>query len=230
MKASELESRILYRDALILIIDKPPGIAVHAGPRGGENLEQKLDVLRFGLPKAPRLVHRLDRDTSGCLVLGRHPKALRKAGKLFAEGRVDKTYWAIVEGAPPADSGTVDLPLAKKTPKHGWKMVVADDGQKAVTDYRVMGKSGGRTWLELKPHTGRTHQIRVHCQSLGCPVVGDPIYGKGGLNDPLMLQSHAIALPLYPSRPPVAVEAPPPPHMVGLLKACGWTPKPKTPA
>lgn len=224
MKASELESRILYRDALILIIDKPPGIPVHAGPRGGENLEQKLDVLRFGLPKAPRLVHRLDRDTSGCLVLGRHPKALRKAGKLFADGRVDKTYWAIVEGAPPADTGIVDRPLAKKTPKHGWKMVVSEDGQKAVTEYRVMGKAGGRTWLELKPHTGRTHQIRVHCQSLGCPVVGDPLYGTGGPNDPLMLQSHAIALPLYPSRAPVAVEAPPPPHMVDLLKACGWTP------
>jgi tRNA pseudouridine32 synthase/23S rRNA pseudouridine746 synthase/23S rRNA pseudouridine1911/1915/1917 synthase len=222
MTPDEIQARILYRDALIIIIDKPAGVPVHRGPKGGPNLEDDFDALRFGLPRPPGLIHRLDRDTSGCLVLGRHPKALRKGGALFAGGRVDKTYWAIVDGAPPAAQGVVDLALKKETPKHGWKMVVDADGQTAVTAYRVMGSANNKSWLELKPRTGRTHQIRVHCASLGCPVMGDAIYGKGGAAQTLMLQAHAISLPLYNNRPPVAVSAPPPAHMVDVLKACGW--------
>src|SRR5271166_6597175 len=98
-----LADRVLYRDGLILVIDKPAGIAVHPGPGGGPNLESGFDALRFGLPRPPALAHRLDRDTSGCLVLGRHPKALRRLGVLFADGMVVKIYWAIVDGHPPND-------------------------------------------------------------------------------------------------------------------------------
>ncbi|MBL8643013.1 MAG: RNA pseudouridine synthase [Rhodospirillaceae bacterium] len=225
MTPDEIQARILYRDALIIIINKPAGLPVHAGPKGGPNLEHYLGALKFGLPRPPALAHRLDRDTSGCLILGRHPKALRKAGILFQNGKVEKTYWAVVEGSPPAAEGRVAMSLKKETLKKGWKMIIAKDGQEALTDYKVMGRSENRTWLELKPHTGRTHQIRVHCQYLGCPIVGDPIYGvkqKSGVDEPLMLHARAIALPLYPNRPPVSVTAPPPPHMAEALKACGW--------
>ena len=112
---AELNARLLYRDALMLVIDKPAGIAVHRGPNGGENLGDYLPALRFGLPRAPALAHRLDRDTSGCLVLGRHHKALEKLGLLFKQGKIAKTYWAIVEGAPSQDEDLIDLPLGRPT-------------------------------------------------------------------------------------------------------------------
>jgi RluA family pseudouridine synthase len=220
MTPDDLLARLLYRDGLVLILDKPAGLPVHAGPRGGENLEQYFPALRFGLPHPPALAHRLDRDTSGCLVLGRHRKALSKLGRLFQSGRVDKTYWAVAVGAPAEDSGRIELPLAKLTPKSGWKMVVdRDNGQVAVTDYRVRGRSDGLSWIELNPRTGRTHQIRVHLAALGCPVVGDPVYGTGG--KPLHLHSRAVSLPLYPARAPIGAEAPVPPHMKAALAACG---------
>ncbi len=100
MTPEEMVSRLLYRDGLMLVIDKPAGFAVHRGPKGGESLEDYFDALRFGLPRSPALAHRLDRDTSGCLVLGRHRKALAQLGKLFKNGAIGKTYWAVVEGAP----------------------------------------------------------------------------------------------------------------------------------
>jgi tRNA pseudouridine32 synthase/23S rRNA pseudouridine746 synthase/23S rRNA pseudouridine1911/1915/1917 synthase len=212
---------VLYKDALMLVVDKPAGIPVHAGPGGGPNLEQVFGALRFGLQRSPSLAHRLDRDTSGCLVLGRHPKALRKLGRLFSEGRVEKVYWAVVEGAPPTPEGLVDLPLRKETRGAGWKMVPGDGGQSAATGYRTLGAAGGLTWLELRPKTGRTHQIRVHCASLGCPVLGDAAYG-GTRVAPLHLHSRAVVVPLYPSRDPIRVEAPPPAHMLGALRACGY--------
>jgi tRNA pseudouridine32 synthase/23S rRNA pseudouridine746 synthase/23S rRNA pseudouridine1911/1915/1917 synthase len=222
-----LLNRLLYRDGLILIIDKPAGLPVHAGPGGGANVEQYLDALRFGLPALPALAHRLDRDTSGCLVLGRHRKALRKLGLLFSSGQVDKTYWAIVEGTPKESSGTIDMPLKKLTLQKGWRMVVAADGQPSITDYRVMGSNGQISWLELKPRTGRTHQIRVHCTEIGCPLIGDPAYGpqtqrNRAENIPLHLLARSIRLPLYPNREPVHAEAPPPPHMLAALRQCGY--------
>ena len=113
MTPDEMVSRLLYRDGLMLVIDKPAGFAVHRGPKGGESLEDYFDALRFGLPRAPALAHRLDRDTSGCLVLGRHRKALASLGKLFKNGAIAKTYWAVVEGAPEADEGVIDLPLGR---------------------------------------------------------------------------------------------------------------------
>lgn len=224
LTADELQARLLYRDGLILVIDKPAGLPVHAGPGGGPNLEALFDALRFGLPAPPALGHRLDRDTSGCLVLGRHRKALSKLGRLFSSGAVEKTYWAVVEGAPPEPQGRVEFALRKLTRKSGWQMVVDPDGQASITDYRVLGQAGGRTWLECKPRTGRTHQIRVHCAALGCPVAGDPLYGKPGAPaGPLMLHARAIRLPLQATKPPIEVTAPVPPHMRTALAACGFT-------
>jgi tRNA pseudouridine32 synthase/23S rRNA pseudouridine746 synthase/23S rRNA pseudouridine1911/1915/1917 synthase len=215
--AAALLDRVLYRDGLMLVIDKPAGIKVHATAGGGAALDAAFDALRFGLPRAPALAHRLDRDTSGCLVLGRHPKALRRLGRLFAEGRVDKTYWAVVEGAPPDESGRIEAALSNR----GGVMQVDRGGQAAVTDYRVLGRSGGLAWLELKPLTGRMHQLRVHCASLGCPILGDAIYG-GGAARPMHLHARAIAIPLYPKRPAVEVTAPVPAHMRAALEACGF--------
>lgn len=227
MTPDQLLARLLYRDGLMLIIDKPAGLPVHAGPRGGVNLEQYLDGLRFGLPRAPSLAHRLDRDTSGCLVLGRHRKALARLGKLFASSRIGKTYWAVVVGAPPTPEGRVDAPLAKRsTEARGWWMKVDAEGQSAVTDWRVLGAANGLSWLELKPETGRTHQIRVHCAHLGCPVLGDPIYGDRTAppTEPLHLHARRVVVPLYPNREAIDVTASPPPHMLAHLQALGFDP------
>jgi RluA family pseudouridine synthase len=216
-----LIDRVLYRDGLILVIDKPAGIAVHPGPGRGPNLESRFDELRFGLPHPPALAHRLDRDTSGCLVLGRHPKALRRLGALFAGGRVEKVYWAVVEGHAPETEGRIETGLRKLNRGSGWRIIVDPAGQRAITGYRVCGSADGRAWLELRPRTGRTHQLRIHCAELGCPVVGDPVYGNGGSAEPLMLYARSISLPLYPARPPLEVTAPIPPHMVAALDRLG---------
>lgn len=220
MTPEDLQARLLYRDGLVLIIDKPAGLPVHAGPGGGENLEAHFDALRFGWPHPPALGHRLDRDTSGCLVLGRHRKALRRLGRLFSEGLVEKTYWAVTEGGPAKDRGVIDLPLRKvSTRAAGWRMTADRRGQRAVTEWRVLGRGKGRCWLELHPRTGRTHQIRVHLAELGCPVVGDPVYGRG--RGPLMLHARSVRLPLYAKKAPVVAVAPVPEHMAAALRACG---------
>ncbi len=216
-----LADRVLYRDGLVLVIDKPAGIAVHPGPGGGPNLEGRFAELRFGLPHPPALAHRLDRDTSGCLVLGRHPKALRRLGALFARGKVEKVYWTVVESSPTEPQGRIETGLRKLNRGSGWRMIVDPAGQRAITDYRVRGAADGRSWLELRPRTGRTHQLRVHCAELGCPVVGDPVYGNGGSGGPLMLYAHSISLPLYQARPPVEITAPVPSHMVEALHRLG---------
>lgn len=225
----DVRARVLFRDAQIIVLDKPAGVPVHAGPGGGLNLEMFFDALRFGLSHPPALAHRLDRDTSGCLVLGRNRRVLAKLGRLFAAGAVEKVYWAVVLGAPPEAEGRIDLPLAKDTRVEGWRMVPAGSGgQAASTEYRVLGRGQGLAWLELRPRTGRTHQIRVHCAALGCPVLGDGQYGgeaaaRHPLGRTLHLHARAITLPLYADRPSVSVTAPPPAHMQGGLAACGWT-------
>src|SRR5262245_14060742 len=196
-----LADRVLYRDGLILVIDKPAGIAVHPGPGSGPNLERQFDSLRFGLPQPPALAHRLDRDTSGCLVLGRHRKALARVGRLFQSGAVEKVYWTVVRGRPAEPAGTVDAALRQRSELRGWWVEADPSGQPAHTDYRILGEGDGISWLECRPRTGRTHQIRVHCALLGCPVLGDPIYGGGKAPEvPLQLHARAIALPLYPNR------------------------------
>jgi len=213
--------RLLYRDALMLIIDKPAGLPVHAGPGGGPNLEQDLDALRFGLPNTPGLAHRLDRDTSGCLVLGRQRKGLSRLGKLFQDGLVEKTYWAITTGHPKEAEGRIELPLLKVNQRQGWKMVTDPAGQKAVTDYRVLGTADGLCWIECHPRTGRTHQIRVHLASLGAPILGDRQYGEKS-EQPLHLLARAVTVPIYPKKPAISAQAPVPDHMRAALMRCGW--------
>jgi tRNA pseudouridine32 synthase/23S rRNA pseudouridine746 synthase len=244
MTPEEMATRLLYRDGLMLVIDKPAGFAVHKGPKGGESLEDYFDALRFGLPRSPALAHRLDRDTSGCLVLGRHRKALAELGHLFKSGRVGKTYWAIVEDGPLEDEGRVELALGRKDATRGWWMKHDPRGQPAVTTWKVLGRrrsptapadpadqatvtTGDQhafTWLALEPLTGRTHQLRVHCAAMGWPIVGDRIYGtapRGG-GPHLHLHAREVVVPLYKNREPVRVSAPVPLHMHERLKACGW--------
>jgi tRNA pseudouridine32 synthase/23S rRNA pseudouridine746 synthase len=140
MTAEEMLARLLYRDGLMLVIDKPAGFAVHRGPKGGAALEDYFDALRFGLPRAPALAHRLDRDTSGCLMLGRHRKALAALGKLFKQGKVGKIYWAVVEGGPAQDEGRIDIPLAKRDESRGWWMKADPRGVPSASTWKVLGR------------------------------------------------------------------------------------------
>ena len=221
MDADHIMARVLHRDANLLVLDKPAGIPVHAG-RGAavETVGDWLDALRFGLPKAPELAHRLDRDTSGCLVLGRHRQALIRLADLFKANEVAKTYWAIVEGGPPADEGTIDLPLARRSPDpRNWQMRADPSGKPALTRWRVLGREAGRAWLELSPETGRTHQLRVHCAASGWPIAGDRIYGTSAPGDGLRLHARRVAIPFRRNRPPVTAEAEPPADFAAELAA-----------
>jgi tRNA pseudouridine32 synthase / 23S rRNA pseudouridine746 synthase len=214
MTPEELHARLLFRDALLLVLDKPAGIAVHKGPKGGESLEIGFSDLRFGLPRDPALAHRLDRDTSGCLALGRHHKALERLGLLFKQGKVGKCYWAVVEGAPAEDQGMIDLPLGRLDASRGWWMKVDPSGLSAQTRWKVLGKDKNLALLALTPVTGRTHQLRVHCAAMGFPILGDRIYGTGRETGAMLhLHARAIEIPLYKNKEPVRVEAPVPVHM-----------------
>ena len=159
MTPEEMVSRLLYRDGLMLVIDKPAGMAVHQGPPNSRDnsrqcLQDFFDALRFGLPRAPSLAHRLDRDTSGCLVLGRHRKALAQLGKLFKSGAVAKTYWAVVEGRPDADEGEIALPLGRLDVTRGWWMKHDPQGQPAVTRWKVLGRAPPATKPVASPLEG----------------------------------------------------------------------------
>jgi tRNA pseudouridine32 synthase / 23S rRNA pseudouridine746 synthase len=140
MTPEEMLARVLYRDGLMLVVDKPAGLSVHRGPKGGTSLEDFFDALRFGLPRDPALAHRLDRETSGCLVLGRHRKALAHLGLLFKHRKVGKTYWAVVEGGPTEDEGTIDLALGRLDETRGWWMKPDPKGVPAMTQWKVMGR------------------------------------------------------------------------------------------
>jgi tRNA pseudouridine32 synthase / 23S rRNA pseudouridine746 synthase len=229
MTPEEMVSRLLYRDGLMLVVDKPAGMAVHRGApnskdRGRESLEDHFDTLRFGLPRPPALAHRLDRDTSGCLILGRHRKALAQLGKLFRNGAINKTYWAIVEGGPDAEEGEIDMPLGRLDANIGWWQKRDPQGQPAMTRWKVMGRALGLTWLALEPLTGRTHQLRVHCAEMGWPILGDAVYGSAPRHGgpPLHLHAREITVPLYKNREPIRVVAPVPVHLCEHLAQCGW--------
>jgi tRNA pseudouridine32 synthase / 23S rRNA pseudouridine746 synthase len=224
LKPDDMLARVLYRDGLMLVIDKPVGLPVHRGAKGGTSLEDYLDALCYGLPRLPALAHRLDKDTSGCLVLGRHRKALAHLGLLFKHGKVGKTYWAVVEGTPPQDAGTIDLPLGRLDATRGWWMKPDPAGLPSTTMWKVLGRAPGLTWLALQPITGRTHQLRVHCAAMGWPIVGDNIYGSAPrIGGPVLhLHSREIAVPLYPKREAIRVSAPVPEHMRERLEMCGW--------
>ena len=176
MAAIPTDPPILFRDQRFAVLDKPAGLPVHPGPRGGPNVEDFFRVLSRR-KDGPWLAHRLDADTSGCLVIALRKAALIAAQAAFSEGRAEKTYWAVVSGGPLEEAGTVNAPLARRDGKAGWRIEVDPAGHRAVTDWRVLGRAEGIAWLELRPRTGRTHQIRVHCAVLGCPIVGDPVYG-----------------------------------------------------
>lgn len=204
---------ILFRSDAALVIDKPAGLAVHSGRRGGASLEDLLESLRFGKRHLPQPVHRLDQDTAGCLVLGRTKPALAELGAHFAEGRARKTYWAALRGRLDG-AGVIDAPLLKtSTKKDGWRMVVDPAGAAARTAWRVLGHTGELTWVEFRPATGRTHQLRVHAAHLGHPIAGDPRYGGG--EGAMQLLARRIELP------GIEATAPVPEHMQRAIAACG---------
>lgn len=215
---SDIARQVLHQDDEVLILDKPAGLPVHAGPRGGASLEDWLPALQQGKRHLPQPAHRLDADTSGCLALGRTKPALAALGAVFAAGRAEKVYWAVLRGAPAAAEGVVDAPLRKTSSKaQGWRMEVHPEGQPARSAWRVLGGAEGMSWVELRPATGRTHQLRVHCAHLGCPILGDPVYGGGAGR--LQLMARSLVLPLDPPR---RATAPVPGHMRAALLACGW--------
>lgn len=228
----ELAQRVLYRDEGMIILDKPAGIAVHKGSGRGDNLEAHFEQLRFGAPSVPALAHRLDKDTSGCLVLGRNTAALARLGKLFRNGQVDKTYWAVITGVPTGSEGEISAPLARRShDKRSWWMRVTapgdPDGDPSSTRWRLLGQGDGIAWLELVPLTGRTHQLRVHCQHMGCPIAGDRLYGGDralAASRHLQLHARRVSVPVGGGAPPVVAQAPVPEHMRRLLANCGWAP------
>ena len=207
------EDRVLAIDGEAIVIDKPAGLAVHPGARTRESLEDYLHHLRFGFHRLPLPVHRLDRDTSGCLLLARNPKAHKAFQRAFEEKRVGKTYVAVLDAVPGEESGTVDMALGKvSTAAEGWRMVPDERGKHAVTHWRVLTVREGRALVLFTPETGRTHQIRVHAAAgIGVPIAGDPVYGAG--KGPMLL--HALSLKVERGgKPPVEATAPLPPTFI----------------
>ena len=208
---------ILFEDGEALVIDKPSGLPIERPRRRGACLEDHFEQLKLGFQRAPVPVHRIDTDTSGCLLLARNPKALTRFSRAFEERRVEKRYLGVLAGVPDASEGTIELSLSKiSSAEKGWRMIAAKKGKPSITHWRVLAEIDGRALLEFRPETGRTHQIRVHCEAgLGLPLLGDPVYGDGKGAPRTMLHAAAITVPRE-GKPPIAATAPVPRDFAAL--------------
>ncbi|UZK69202.1 RNA pseudouridine synthase [Sphingomonas sp. S1-29] len=200
-----LSDRILFIDGEALILDKPAGLPVDSPRDRSPSVESMLDELTFGFKRVPLPVHRLDRDTSGCLLLARNPKAHKRFQQAFEQGLVTKKYLAVIDGVPDEATGTVDMALAKvSTAETGWRMVGDPQGKRAVTHWEVLREHQGRALVAFTPETGRTHQIRVHAShGMGIPIVGDPVYGRADQRLVMLLHAVELSVPRE-GKPPVA--------------------------
>ena len=210
-----LADRVLFIDAEAMIVDKPAGLPVDPPRDGSLSVASHLESLRFGFARVPTPVHRLDRDTSGCLLLARNPRIHKKLAAQFEAGAADKVYLAVLDGVPREQAGRVDLPLNKvSTREDGWRMVVDPRGKAAVTSWEIVGVAQGRTLVRFTPETGRTHQLRVHAATgIGVPILGDPVYGRG--QGALVLHAARLSVPRE-AHPAVAADAPLPPVFAEL--------------
>jgi len=223
--ADVLSRILLYEDDKVLVFDKPSGLAVQGGSGVVRSVDSMLEAWRNKKGEKPRLVHRLDRDTSGVLVVARSRLAAMKLAESFKKRETKKTYWALVKGVPKQREGKISTWLIKEPTPDGDRMRVAKHGEKgadhAVTYYRVVEQAGQTmSWLEMEPYTGRTHQLRVHAAYIDCPIIGDPKYFEadqnwdfpGGLQNRLHLHARRIVIP-HPDKGTINVSAPLPPHM-----------------
>ena len=216
-----LTDHILFLDGEAIVVDKPAGLPVDAPRDGSLSLENHLDSLRFGFKRWPLAVHRLDRDTSGCLLLARNPKAHGRFTQAFEAREVEKAYLAIVDGIVDGTNGTIDLALAKvSTAETGWRMVGDADGSKggkpSVSHWEKLAEANGRSLLRFRPETGRTHQLRVHAlEGLGHPLMGDPVYGRGGAKGRTLLHAERLVV-ARGAKPPIVAEAPFPDRFAAL--------------
>jgi tRNA pseudouridine32 synthase / 23S rRNA pseudouridine746 synthase len=190
-----LNDRILFIDAEAIVIDKPAGLPVDTPRRGGDSVAQRLSELKQGFQRPPTPMHRLDQDTSGCLLLARSPKARSLLQRAFETRQVEKYYLAIVDGVIEQDEGIIDLALGKRSSeKAGWRMIADPKGDKAMTNWRKLAVREGKTLVELRPVTGRTHQLRVHArEAFGRGIVGDRVYGVPG--GPMLLHASRLVVP-----------------------------------
>ncbi|MBN8819661.1 MAG: RNA pseudouridine synthase [Sphingomonas sp.] len=214
---SPLTDRVLFMDGEAIILDKPAGLPVDPPRDGSLSLDNHLSSLTFGFQRWPVAVHRLDRDTSGCLLLARNPKAAKRFAAAFEQREVTKVYVAVLDGEPAEDSGHIDLPLGKTSnPATGWRMRPDDKGKSAITDWEVLARRDGRTLVRFTPETGRTHQLRAHAlHGLGIGILGDPVY-QAAAADPrwaggLVLHARRIVMPRGEGKAPASAIAPFPP-------------------
>jgi tRNA pseudouridine32 synthase/23S rRNA pseudouridine746 synthase len=191
----DLSDRILFIDADAIVIDKPAGLPVDTPRRGGDSIASRLDELRCGFARTPTPMHRLDTDTSGCLLFARSPKARARFQKSFEARKVEKYYLAVVGSDVTEEAGAISMPLAKtSSAEAGWRMVVDATGQAAETGWRRLAMRDGRTLIEFRPVTGRTHQIRVHArEAFGTGIAGDVLYGIPG--GPMLLHASRLVIP-----------------------------------
>ncbi|OSQ48094.1 RluA family pseudouridine synthase [Thalassospira alkalitolerans] len=230
-----LKDSVIFYDEVVLAINKPAGLAVQGGTNTALHVDGMLDALKLDSKERPKLVHRLDKDTSGVLLLARSASAANALTKAFKDKSTRKLYWAIVSGAPDQREGLIDAPLAKHGSKGSEKMVIDEkEGKSAQTVYRQLARAGRRAaWLALSPLTGRTHQLRAHCQAMGCPILGDGKYGgaqafRDGLSNQMHLHARAIDFPHPVTGHRVIIEAPVPEHFRETFKALNFDPKTAT--